>query len=297
MDWKRIGKALLFPPVWVLVVLTGVSAWSLTAIFLNGWEETVPACFAYALAAYTLVADAVFLVRVLPGRYRQIRQTIYDNPLGNRYMTDRAFRSRMSLYLSLVINLLYVALQGVQWYLQRSWWFVVLGAYYAILSVMRLLLVRYVVKSKTQTSVIREWQISRVCSYILLLLNLFLSGAVLMILYQNRGFHYDGVLIYVMALYTFYSVIHAVVELVRWRKAGSPVLSTAKVVSLCAAVVSLLNLETAMFSQFGADMAPEHQRLMIILTGAGISATVITLSVLRIRKAGKEIRSMKNGTK
>lgn len=297
MDWKRIGKALLFPPVWVLVVLTGVSAWALTAIFLNGWEETVPACFAYAVAAYTLVADAVFLVRVLPGRYRQIRQTIYDNPLGNRYMTDRAFRSRVSLYLSLVINLLYVALQGVQWYLQRSWWFVVLGAYYAILSVMRLLLVRYVVKSKTQTSVIREWQISRVCSYILLLLNLFLSGAVLMILYQNRGFHYDGVLIYVMALYTFYSVIHAVVELVRWRKAGSPVLSTAKVVSLCAAVVSLLNLETAMFSQFGADMAPEHQRLMIILTGAGISATVITLSVLRIRKAGKEIRSMKNGTK
>ncbi|MBR2890561.1 MAG: hypothetical protein IKC09_09850 [Oscillospiraceae bacterium] len=297
MDWKRIGKALLFPPVWVLVVLTGVSAWSLTAIFLNGWEETVPACFAYALAAYTLVADTVFLVRVLPGRYRQIRQTIYDNPLGNRYMTDRAFRSRVSLYLSLAINLLYVALQGVQWYLQRSWWFVVLGAYYAILSVMRLLLVRYVVKSKTQISVIREWQISRVCSYILLLLNLFLSGAVLMILYQNRGFHYDGVLIYVMALYTFYSVIHAVVELVRWRKAGSPVLSTAKVVSLCAAVVSLLNLETAMFSQFGADMAPEHQRLMIILTGAGISATVITLSVLRIRKAGKEIRSMKNGTK
>ena len=59
--------------------------------------------------------------------------------------------------------------------------------------------------------------------------------------------------------------------------------------------VSLLNLETAMFSQFGADLAVEHQQLFIILTGAGISIVVVTMSVLLIVKATKQIRREKHG--
>ena len=130
----------------------------------------------------------------------------------------------------------------------------------------------------------------------LLLVNLSLSGAVLMILYQNRGYDYPGVLIYVMALYTFYSTAHAVVELVKYRSFASPVMSAAKSVSLSAALVSMLNLETAMFAQFGGDMAQKDQNLMIILTGAGISVTVIALSVSLIVRATKEIRREKYGT-
>jgi len=34
-----------------------------------------------------------------------------------------------------------------------------------------------------------------------------------------------------------------------------------------------------MFSQFGQEMAPENQQLMIILTGAGVSITVVIMSV------------------
>ena len=72
-------------------------------------------------------------------------------------------------------------------------------------------------------------------------------------------------------------------------------MTTAKIVSLSAALVSMLNLETAMFAQFGADMAQKDQNLMIILTGAGISVTVVTLSVMLIVRATKEIRRMKHG--
>jgi hypothetical protein len=57
----------------------------------------------------------------------------------------------------------------------------------------------------------------------------------------------------------------------------------------------MLNLETAMFAQFGGDMAPEHQRIFIILTGAGVSITVVTLAVILIVRATKEIRREKNG--
>ena len=295
MDWKKIGKKLLFPPLWLMALLVIVSAVALTLVFVKGIEQSVSAYMVYVLAFYTLSTVSIFCALVLPKHYKAIKQKIYDNPLGNRIMTDRVFRTHISLSVSFVISMLYVGIHVWSWHILQSWWFMVLAVYYGIMAVMRFLLVRYVRIQKIGTSVLNEWKRARICAYILLLINLSLSGAVLMILYRNRGYDYPGVLIYVMAMYTFYAVIHAIVELIKYRKLGSPVMSTAKVVSLSGALVSMLNLETAMFVQFGAEMSPENQRIFIILTGAGVSITVVTLSVILIVCANTEIRRMKNG--
>ena len=295
MDWKKIGKKLLFPPIWLMVILVTASAAALTLVFVNGMEQSIPAYIAYVLAFYTLSIVTIFCAMVLPKQYGTIKQKIYDNPLGNRYMTDRVFRANISLSISFVISMLYVGINLWSWYMLQSYWFMVLAVYYVIMAVMRFLLVRYVRIRKIGTDILGEWKRSRTCAYILLLINLSLSGAVLMILYQHKGYDYPGMLIYVMALYTFYSTIHAILDIVKYRKLGSPVMSTAKIVSLSAALVSMLNLETAMFAQFGADMSPEHQRIFIILTGAGVSIMVVTLSVILIVNANKEIRRIKNG--
>ena len=295
MDWKKIGKKLLFPPIYLLVILVILSAVALTFVFVKGMEETIPAYIVYVLAFYTLSVVTVFCVMVLPKQYSTIKRKIYDHPFGNRYMTDRVFRTNISLSISFVISMLYVGINLWSWHALKSYWFMVLAVYYVIMAVMRFLLVRYVRIQRIGTNMLGEWKRSRVCAYILLLINLSLSGAVLMILYQHRGYDYPGIMIYVMALYTFYALTMSIVDIVKYRKMGSPVMSTAKIVSLSAALVSMLNLETAMFAQFGADMSPEHQRIFIILTGAGVSITVVTLSVLLIKKANQEIRRIKDG--
>lgn len=295
MDWKRFGKKLLFPPVWLMVILVIASAAALTLTFVNGMEQSIPAYIVYVLAFYTLSVVTVFCVMVLPKQYSTIKQRIYGNPLGNRYMTDRVFRTNISLSISFVISMLYVGINLWSWHMLKSYWFMVLAVYYAIMAVMRFLLVRYVRIQKIGTDILSEWKRSRICAYILLLINLSLSGAVLMILYQSKGYDYPGIMIYVMALYTFYSTIHAIVDIVKYHKLGSPIMSTAKIVSLSGALVSMLNLETAMFAQFGADMSMKSQRIFIILTGAGVSITVVTLSVILIVNANKEIRRIKNG--
>ena len=295
MDWKKIGKALLFPPIWLMVVLVIISAAALTLIFVNGMEQSIPGYAGYTLAFYTLSVVTVFCVMVLPKQYHTIKQRIYDNPLGNRYLTDRVFRTHISLSVSFTISMLYVGINVWSWHMLGSWWFMVLAVYYVIMAVMRYLLVRYVRIQKIGTSILGEWKRSRVCACILLLINLSLSGAVLMILYQSKGYDYPGIMIYVMALYTFYSTIHALVDIVKYRKLGSPIMSTAKIVSLSGALVSMLNLETAMFAQFGGDMKPENQHIFIILTGAGVSITVVTLSVILIKKANQEIRRIRDG--
>jgi hypothetical protein len=295
MDWKKIGKKLLFPPVYLLVILVILSAVALTFVFVKGMEETIPAYIVYVLAFYTLSVVTVFCVMVLPKRYSTMKQKIYAHPFGNRYMTDSVFRTNISLSVAFLISMLYVGINLWFWYALKSYWFMVLAVYYVIMAVMRFLLVRYVRIQRIGTSMLGEWKRSRICACILLLMNLSLSGAVLMILYQNRGYDYPGVMIYVMALFTFYALTMSIVDIVKYRKLGSPVMSTAKIVSLSAALVSMLNLETAMFAQFGADLTPENQRIFIILTGAGVSITVVTLSVILIVSANREIRRMNNG--
>ena len=295
MDWKKIGKKLLFPPIWVMVLLTLFTAVTVPYVLIKNLSMSVLAYAVYVVAFYTVVVVTVFCVMVLPKRYQQIKQKIYDNPLGNRYMTDRAFRTKVSLYTSLGVNLLYVGINLLSYWMNRSWWFVVLACYYVILSLMRFLLVGYVRRNEIGSSVLGEWKRARMCAFILLLVNLSLSGAVLMILYQNRGHDYPGMLIYVMAAYTFYSTVHAIVDIVKYRKLGSPVMSTSKIVSLSAALVSMLNLETAMFAQFGGDMTVQSKRIFIAATGAGVSVIVVTMSVLLIVRATKEIRGAKYG--
>lgn len=293
MNWKLLGKKLLFPPVWLMLLLTAASATGLIAVFVNGWENAPIAYALYALSFYTLTVVTVFCVMVLPRQYRKIKTKILANPLGNRYATDKLFRANISLTLSLSVNLLYAAVNALSWYLYQSWWFVCLAVYYGIMSLMRFLLVRYVRLNAIGANRCGELRRSLACSYIMLLLNFFLSGAVLMVVYQNKGFEYHGIMIYVMALFTFYNVTVAIIALIKYRRFESPVMSTAKVISLAAGLVSLLNLETAMFAEFGADMAKEDQQLMIMLTGGGIAVAVIAMAVNMIARCTEELKTMR----
>jgi len=70
-------------------------------------------------------------------------------------------------------------------------------------------------------------------------------------------------------------------------------MSVSKIIKFAQALVSMLFLETAMFAQFGGEMAPEYQRLMIMLTGGGIAMIVVAMAVYVIVRNTKEIQRMK----
>ena len=297
MDLKKLGKKLLFPPIWCMLLLTVISTAALVFVFVKDLEESPIAYAVYVVSFYTFSVLCVFFAMVLPKRYRAIKQKVYDNPLGNRYMTDVQFKNHVSLYCSLGINLLYVGTNVFSACFYRSAWFAIFAAYYAILAIMRFLLVRYIHKNKLGEKRLMELRRSRLCAIILTTLNLVLSGAVLMILYQGRGFAYHGILIYVMAMYTFYVTTTAIIDLVKYRKYNNPILSTAKVIKMAAALVSMLSLETAMFSSFGNEMTPQNKRIMVALTGAGVSVVVIAMAIYILVRSTKEIKRIRRDTK
>ena len=209
-------------------------------------------------------------------------------------MTDAVFKSNVGLYRSLAINLIYVVVNAVSGYIYQTYWFVIFAIYYAIIAMMRFLLVRYVIKNSIGKNYLGELKRARLCAYILMTVNLALSGTVLMMVFFDRGFQYQGFLIYVVAMYTFYITTTAVIDMIKYRKYKSPIMSITKVIKMASALFSMLFLETAMFAQFGVETSPEVKKLMIMLTGAGISIAVVSMAIYMIVETTKEIKEYKS---
>ncbi len=292
MDLKKTGKRLLFPPLWTMLLLAVISTAALIFVFAKGWEKAWFACIVYVPAFYTLTVICIACRNAFPRFYRTVRAKVYENKYAVRYLTDVKYKTHVRLFSSLIINLIYAAVNAVSAVVYSTAWFALFALYYTIMAVMRFLLVRYVSRNGLGISRLKELKRSRLCACILMTVNLSLSGAVLMMIYHQRGFEYRGILIYVMAMYTFYITTAAVIDLVKYRSCNSPVMSVSAIIKLASALVSMLSLETAMFSQFGTDMAPENQRLMIILTGAGISVIVAAAAIITIMRSTKEIKAI-----
>lgn len=286
INWRKW----LFLPPWLVILLSLFCTAALLAVFLRGADEHPVAYGVYVVSAYTLTVLCLLLIHTLPRRYRLAKQKIYEHPLGNRYMTDVVFKARVSLYVSLAINLAYSAMKLTTGIVYRTFWLGALAVYYLLLSLLRFVLLRYM--AKENKGLLYEYRRYRLCGILLLILNMSLTGVVLPMVAQNRSFEYPGVMIFAVAAYTFYTVSISIVDLIRYRKYESPVLSASKAIRFAAALVSLLTLETAMLSQFGED--DSFRRLMIMLTGAGVCLIILTVSVYMIARATVEIRKIRN---
>lgn len=283
--WKTICKRLLCLPGWLLMLLSVISAVGLTAVFLRGWDAHPLGYAMYALSAYTLTVLCVFFVETLPTQYRRAKQRVYDHPLGNRYLTDRAFKVRVSLYCALGINLLYAAFKLIAGVYYGSFWWGAVAVYYMVLSLIRFLLLRHM--RSGHDAPVSEYRRYRLTGILMILLHLTLTGVVVLMVRQDQGRVYPEVIIITMAAYTFYTVTMSIVDIVRYRKYHRPVLSAAKAIRFASALVSLLSMETAMLARYSPDA--DFRRLMTSLTGAAVCMIVLAMSIGMVVQATRAI--------
>lgn len=294
---RKILKRLLFLPPW-LTVLIAVPSFVFVFYMLGTGNDSSPFSYlSYAMSAYATIITATGIAEIVKTARKGIDhlpllQKIRSIPAGDRYLSDVGFRSEVSLYGGLLINLLYIAMKlffGIRY---RSAWFISLAVYYMFLAVMRFLLLHYMGKVPIGQNIASEFRRYRACGLVLLLMNQALVGIIVYIVHKNQGFSYPGLLIYAMATYAFYTIITAVINVVKSRKHGSPILSAAKAVNLTAALVSMLSLETAMLAQFGDDDSAFRQ-VMTASSGGVISLIVLGMAVYMIVRAGRELKKCK----
>ncbi len=285
-DWKTVAKKLLSPPARLTVLLVLLCTAALVAVFIKGWEESAVAYITYPLSFYTLCVISYKAVFIVPVWYRAAKRKFYDHPYGNKYMTDIGYKVRVSLYISLGINLVYSVFKLVSGILYSSFWWGAMAVYYMILSVIRFLLLRYM--RSDEQHIASEWRRYRLCGILMVLLNLSLTGIVFQMVWQNKAFIYPEVIIIASATYTFYTVTVSIIDIIKYRQYQSPVMSASKAIRFAAALVSVLTPETAMLAQYGEDEA--FRRVMTAATGGGVCVIVLAMSVYMIVKACKELK-------
>lgn len=295
-QFRKILLKLVKPTGWLAYPLIVIGFGLVLYVAAIGETNSPLAYASFGLSAYALI---LLCVR-LPGIIRFWIHFKKTNPFAVRYFSDLQYRVTLSLYVSTAINLLYAGLQLWAGISQDSIWFYSLAAYYAILALMRFFLLKETRIHELGKDRFWEYLHYRLIAVLLLVLNLSMGTISAFVVIQNRGFRHHEIVTIAMAAYTFYSLTMAIVSIFRYRKFRSPVLSASKHISLASALVSMLSLETAMFSSFGSDTDPTLRFFITAFTGGAIFIIVLALAVYMLFLARKELNKMKgmsqNGT-
>lgn len=300
----RILRKIFFLPPLPTTIIAVFGYVFVLAVAIFKIEISALRYFAYIASAYGLTVTITgfpYLIALIKRTKRRLfncalMKKFCGTAFGSRFFGDIRFRTELSLYGALFVNFLYVGLNLFSGIIYRSVWFISLAAYYFLLAVMRFILVH---KNKRAPEISLETEIKRckMCGMMLLVMNQALAVIVIFMIGQNKGFNYPGVLIYAMAAYSFYLIIAAVVNLVKFGRHKSPLMSVAKVINLVAAMVSILSLETAMLARFGGDDDPLFRKVMTGTTGGGVCIAVIFIAVFMIWKSARQLKALKIAVK
>lgn len=290
MDWKKIGKALLFPHIAIMIVLLPVATVLLVGSMVFVGTETVIAYISYVLAAYTLTVWC-FKIPYLIKFFKTFKN---ENKYARMWQDDTRLRMNLTLYGSFIWNALYGIFQLCLGFYHNTFWFGSLGAYYICLAIMRFSLAlhtrKYAPGEKMRTELVKY----RACGWIFLIMNLALALIVFFMLYWNRTFQHHMITAITMAAYTFSAFTMAIINVVRYRKYNSPVFSASKAISFAAACVSMLTLTSTMLTTFDdGTMAMLDKKLMLGGVGFAVMGVVLLMAVNMIVQSTKKLKQLK----
>ena len=189
----------------------------------------------------------------------------------------------------MTVNFLYVVFRIVVGICYASVWFISMAVYYLVLAVLRLSLIL----SYRHKECIDELHCYRRTAWLLFLLNIPMGGMIVLMVLTNSGYSYPGYVIYLSAMYTFYTMVTSVINLVRFRRLGSLILSAAKVLNFIAALMSILGLQTAMIAQFSTE-GENYRRMMNAITGSAVWLSVILTAVYMLYLSSKQRDGVKS---
>ena len=290
-----ILKRLLYPPIWVLVCIPLLSFTALAALFIRQYKDVTLAYLIYCMSAYSLTIWVI----ALPKLVKRVKTAVMSSKsiqstaaarIAVRYHNDLAFRGSISIYQGMAVNFFYVIFRIVVGIRYASAWFISMAVYYLVLGCLR----TYLLIGCRRRSSDREYRCYRTTALLLFLLNVPMGGMIVMMVRTDSGFFYPGYVIYLSALYTFYTLTMSVINLIKFRKLGSPILSAAKVLNFVAAMMSILGLQTAMISRF-SESGEDYRKMMNAITGGFVYGIVIIIAIymlLHSRNSRKKAESI-----
>lgn len=136
----------------------------------------------------------------------------------------------------------------------------------------------------------KQWKSHIHCGILLLFSSLIIVGINILLLRGVKEIVYPFYLIYGIAAYAFYSVIIAIINVIKYKKIRHPIFWANKNLSLVVAMISVLPMQSALLIAFGDDDV--FSRNMSIITGLFIFGFVVALSIVMITFGKKQYKQV-----
>ena len=188
----------------------------------------------------------------------------------------KAFNLARSPYTSLAFNVAYAFGNCIIGFLNHSWWFITVGAYYTVLAITRFSVLR--VKRKAGGSYDTERFARRITGILLVVLSFCIVGVNVLSAVKDRGTAFHQIIMITIATYTFTKVTISIIGMVKAKRSASPVLKTLRNISLADACVSVYTMQRSMLVSF-PGMETSKILLLNIFTGTAVWIVVLLLGI------------------
>ncbi len=286
---KKILNKLFGPNKIIGFIVFNLAFGLLIYVFSYHLEDTPLAYLSYLLSTYALIIFCIWFYKVC----QFSNKTIKKSNSYNLYKEHELLITKILLTLSLFLNFIYGIFKLGTGIYYTSWWFITFAIYYLILCLMKLSIVKDI-KNDVDKNLKKEYQKLKLTGIILLFLNLVLSGMIILIIKQNQEITYAGFIIYLVAMYDFYLIISAIVNVIKYRKKNSPLLASIKCINLTVAMISMISLEVAMVSEFGTN-DNEFKTIMTSIMGFVVCLINTSMSIYMIVRANKKLNIYNKG--
>ncbi len=181
-----------------------------------------------------------------------------------------------SPYTSLVFNAAYALGNCIIGFLISSWWFITVGAYYAVLTVTRYSVLQ--IRRKASDNHDTELFARRITGILLVALSFCIVGVNILSAIKDRGTVFHEIVMITIATYTFTKIAIAIIGMVKAKYSVSPVFKTLRNISLADACVSIYTMQRSMLVSF-PGMAASEILLLNIFTGTAVWIVVLLLGI------------------
>lgn len=292
--WKNLLNKLRYPKTYAVVlnaILTIVSATLaiLSAIF-PGAIHPILSYVLYAVAALSLSYTVYRFVLFAPKLKKSIKDILNSFYFTRKLMQNYGFKTVIFASVSLFVTLLYSIYHEVLAIWLVSFWNGALFIYYLALVLLRaIILFRRKKKNldETQHKILTN-KIYRGCGYAMICLIFALSGAILMMVRDGKGFTHPGLTIYAVAAYTFFRITTSIINIIKAKRHDDATIKALRHVGFADSLVALLSLQTSLLATFGDGI---NAGLYNALTGAGVCLVIASIGVWSIIDANRALKS------
>lgn len=237
---------------------------------------------AFVLLSYSTYLTVIYAKSILSKAKRIISRTRIGAKLLSRY----DLRTMIFASLSALVNTAFVVIHVVFTFISDSpIWYSCMALYYASLAFSRLgILLHQKNKAEDayQTIGLKRY---RICGIVLSIIPFFLLPPILQIIFLNKAFTYQGLWIFVFALYAFLKITMAIYNLVKSGKQYDVTVKAIRSIGLADAMVSVFSLQTALLSTFSEG----QYDIFNVITGGVVLGLTVTLGIYMIIKSRKTI--------